>query len=273
MQNLQKKYLIHLREKVIAIKHFIYSYCLFILYWINDTILIFKNLRQDTDKYNLHFLSILYNALIKYPLLGFRPAEFFMYRLYKNSYNEYVTFFESVIKLIRVNNHMPYLLDDKMYFSSYLHKKNNEIKTPNLIAHFDHRNKKITHYAEPTTDKVVIKPIKGYGGKGVKVVSSDKFVEELKKCNRSYIAEDFIEQHSFLNKIFSESVNTIRIITVKNNGDAVPAVAAFRVGRTSTDQIDNSSKGGITISIDMESGMLKGGHTYYKHGHTEYSYH
>ena len=62
--------------------------------YLFEVVQIIKNLQKDTKKYKLSSFSILYNTLIKYPLLGFQPSAFFMYRLYENSYTEYLTLFE-----------------------------------------------------------------------------------------------------------------------------------------------------------------------------------
>ena len=270
MQNSHKNYLARFHEKISDIAYQIFVFYVFIKVWIKGTISVLRNIKRDVNRYNLHYLPTLYNALIKYPVLGFRPSEFFMYKLYKNSYKVYISFFDCLSNEVRINKHMPYLLVDKLQFKLYVKDK---LEGPKLIAYFNHRNKKITHYAKPTTDKVVIKPSQGFSGGGIKIVSSDNFVEALKKCSTSYIAEEYVEQHSFINKIFPDSVNTIRMLSIKKNGDPIPIKAALRVGRTSTNQVDNITLGGITIDVDMESGMLKKGHTFYQFDFSEYLTH
>jgi len=159
-----------------------------------------------------------------------------MYRLYENSYKDYLTFFNYISKSISKNKHMPHLLDNKLCFKLHLSDK---ISTPNLVAHFEYHNKKITHYAEPSSDKLVLKPIIGLWGKGTKVVTTNGFTEALKSCSKSYIVEDFIKQHDFLNEIFNGSVNTIRIITIKMNEDIIVISAILRVGTISTKKTTN----------------------------------
>jgi len=242
----------------------------FVWEYTHGAFLVLKNVKRDSKKYDLPVSSILYNALIKYPLIGFIPSNFFLYRLYENSYKDYMNFFERTIKVGERNNHMYYLLINKLRFKLHIRGK---IKNPKLIAYFDHKSKKITNYAKPSTDKIVIKPTGGSGGMGVKVISSDRFIEELKKCSRDYLAEEFIEQHNLINKIFSGSVNTVRVLTLKKNEDVIVIKAMLRVGGTHTKGVDNISLGGIGIDINMESGKLGKGRPYYQYDDIEYKRH
>lgn len=273
MQDSEKNYRITLREVLSYLRRTLAFYCIFIKLWFSDSIFIIKNINRDVNKYNLHPLSIVYNTMIKYPLKGFRPAEFFMYKLFKNSYKEYLTFFLGYMKIVSANKIRPYLLDNKLSFKSHIQSNCNGIKTSKLLAYYDHDTKKITHYAEPSSKKVVLKPLIGHGGYGFKKISADKIKEELKKCITSYIAEDFIEQHNLLNLIFSESVNTIRVLTLKKDDNYYVIKAILRVGRTSTKGVDNISSGGISINIDMKTGTLGKGRRDYRYGDAEYEIH
>ena len=40
------------------------------------------------------------------------------------------------------------------------------------------------------------------GGKGIKIIDSKLLNDSLKNCSKNYIAEEYIYQHEFLNKIF-----------------------------------------------------------------------
>ena len=64
--------------------------------------MLLKNLKKESKKNNLNFLSIIYNSLIKYPILGFQPTHFFMYRLYENSYKKYHSYY-TFFKIIKMN--------------------------------------------------------------------------------------------------------------------------------------------------------------------------
>ncbi len=245
----------------------------FVWLWIKDTFLIFRNIKRDVRQCNLNSLSILYNALIKYPLLGFEPIQFFEYKLYKNSYKEYMTINDTLIKIGEKNKQdpfKPYLLDNKFSFKKHIYEK---IRVPKLIAYFNHHNKKIEHYNNPSNNKVVIKNVLGEGGGGVRIVPADNFIDFFKKSRKSKIAEEFIEQHNFLNEIFNGSVNTIRCITAQNNDGIFLLNTTLKVGVKKTKGRDNVHFGGFCVGIDMESGELGIGRPFYHVGNVEYKRH
>jgi hypothetical protein len=241
---------------------------LYIYFW--DVLLIFKNLWNNTKKYNLSSLSILYNILLKYPAIGFRPSSYFMYKLYQNSYKNYLTFFQGISQVIKKNRKMTYFLDDKLKFNIHLQ---NKIKVPKLIASYNCKNKKIIRYNKPQSSKLVVKPIKGMGGKDINIINSENLNQYLKNCKKSCIAEEFIKQHPKLNMIFSGSVNTIRILTLKKNTKITVIDAILRLGRKNTKHLDNISQGGISVKIEMSSGKMGKGYTFYEYGHNEYTHH
>ena len=243
---------------------------LFLKIYVCDVFLILKKIKKDVKKYNLSSFTILYNSTIKYPLIGFRPSNFFMYKFYKNSYKNYLTFFEGISKVIRLNKYDHYLLDNKLEFKLHVCDK---LNVPALIAYFDYKNKKLTNISESRTKKVVIKPTNGLGGKDIKIVSSDTMLETLNNCSRSCIAEEFINQHESINNIFSESVNTIRILTLKKNNQIDIVHMILKVGRSSTKHLDNIGQGGISVDIDISSGTLGKGYTFYEFGHIEHTHH
>ena len=236
----------------------------YIWLWTLGSFLVLKNIKRDVQKCNLHSFSILYNALIKYPLLGFEPSQFFEYKLYKNSYKEYMTIYDTLVKIREINKkdpYKPYLLDNKLSFKMHI---NDRVRFPKLIAYYNHRNKKIKFYDKPSNNKVVIKNLLGGGGVGVWIASADNYIDILKKNRfKSKIAEEFIMQHNFLNEIFNGSVNTVRCITVQNNESIYLLNTTLKVGVKKSKGKDNVHFGGFCIEIDMETGKLGIGRPFY----------
>jgi len=248
---------------------------IYLIWWyideaIKDVFVIFQNLKKDVNTKNLNVFSIIYNTLIKYPLMGFLPSSYFKYKLYENSYKDYFSFCEIYPRISKKNSQDLYLFDNKLLFKLYLDKK---IKQTKLIAYYNYRNNKIIHYTTPSKDKVVLKPIKGAGGKGISIISSKGFNEVLKKCQKNYLVEDFIEQNDFLKKIFSKSVNTVRVLTYKDKEKIKVISLILKVGISSTGYVDNIVRGGVPIAIDLGSGMLLKAHFYKNHDHIKYSKH
>ena len=78
---------------------------------------------------------------------------------------------------------------------------------------------------------------------------------------------------SGFNDIFSETVNTLRIITYIKNGDIIFIKGTLKVGQEPNVIVDNVAKGGIGINLDLKTGTLGFGYTSYKNGFIEYRAH
>jgi hypothetical protein len=127
---------------------------------------------------------------------------------------------------------------------------------------------------------VIFKPIEGDGGEGIFLceyitgsfywnqipINEETFLNKLSKLNHYFIS-DLVQQHDYSNTIYSKSVNTIRIITMKDPLTLEPfiAVAAQRIGNEVSRPVDNCAKGGFTANIDLDTGILsKAVRTYFK---------
>jgi len=256
-------HLVHLKEYGLVSLGLITS-------WYHEGPYIIHNLKKNKKKFGMNPIFLFYNSFIKYQLLGFLPSEYFEYQLYKNDYKNYVPFID-LINGSKINKMAGDLLVSKYKFKKILVE--NRIFTPKLIAFYNHKEKKIYHYDKPTTDKIIVKPNNGGGGVGVKILKYHNYENIVKKMKKDYLVEEYIEQHSFLNKIFDGSVNSIRILTIKKDDDFVILKAILRTGRKTTKSVDNFSQGGLSINIDIETGILKKGKTHFKHGDIEYEKH
>lgn len=115
-----------------------------------------------------------------------------------------------------------------------------------------------------TKDIIIKKKENSWGGKDIFKLSK----KDIDKNNSSfsnlfyqiiagrYIFQNFIEQHESLNRINPNSINTIRIDTFVNVQSEVKIICTRL--RTSSGQsfLDNVSKGGLFIGIDIEKGYL-----------------
>ncbi|MCI9042651.1 MAG: hypothetical protein HFJ93_01875 [Muribaculaceae bacterium] len=80
-----------------------------------------------------------------------------------------------------------------------------------------------------------------------------------------YLIQRTVEQHNVLSAIHPQSLNTMRLVTVRDlSGDAGIVVfpSILRVG-TGGSSVDNTSRGGLAIGIDLATGRLRP-HGYYK---------
>lgn len=91
-----------------------------------------------------------------------------------------------------------------------------------------------------------------YGGR---IVPIDEFKAILGKGR--FLVQKTLKQHDAINRIFSKSINTIRIVTVHNRqtNEIEVISAVLRVG-TGNNNVDNWAAGGLSIGINLENGRL-----------------
>lgn len=122
---------------------------------------------------------------------------------------------------------------------------------------------------------VVIKPKDGSLGYGIHIFH-DLTKEELKELSQKYemgfVMEELIRQGSEMAVLHPQSVNTVRITTLRV-GDKINIIHPFfKVGRAGN-IVDNAAQGGIFGVIDIDTGVVtsacdKHGNRYIKHPET-----
>lgn len=67
-----------------------------------------------------------------------------------------------------------------------------------------------------------------------------------------------IEQHPYADSIYDKTLNTMRIITIRNidDGNMKVTFAVQRIGIEASIPVDNGSRGGLAAKIDLQSGTL-----------------
>lgn len=118
------------------------------------------------------------------------------------------------------------------------------------------------------TQAVVVKPIGGFRGQGVKFVTSkdaasDCDIGQLTAAARKpghdeMIIVDRIEQAYYSAEISPVSSNTVRVVCMRRplTRELFIPVAVHRFGTRRTAPLDNFSKGGLSCAIDLETGRL-----------------
>lgn len=114
---------------------------------------------------------------------------------------------------------------------------------------------------------IVIKPsISSWGGRNILFLKGSKSVDEIEKVFKDYgknfIVQGVLKQHEKLAAIHSESVNTIRIITILLNGEVNVLSACLRMG-VGKSQVDNFSQGGIGCGIKADGQLRNIGYDRY----------
>jgi hypothetical protein len=271
-------------------------------------VIFLKNMKKQLnilykDKSRKPFLQILIEVIHTAIKLKGIPSHYFSYFLYRRGESNYLDYLgkNEILKIhqsIHDKNTMQ-ILDNKLFFQKYFEKT--EIKIPNLLAHnfgnmFFLKNYKIqidnieeffeilyNLLKHSNSDSIFIKPIIGAFGENVHKITLNNITnmelgkrEELFKeiLSGNFIFQETVTQHPDINKIYSQSLNTVRIDTfINDDRESEILSAAMRMG-TDGSYIDNMSGGGFFIGINLETGCLKkNGLTYFKYGAKMYARH
>ncbi len=105
------------------------------------------------------------------------------------------------------------------------------------------------------TGRFIIKPTNGKQGKGVKICRD---LADLKKHDGfDAVVTSFVFQADYAKAIYEPSLNTIRVLMLRDRDNRpVPLRAFHRFGTLKSGSIDNLSAKGISASVDIESGAL-----------------
>lgn len=177
-------------------------------------------------------------------------------------------------KLSNRENHN-ILLHDKNLFSNLCDYY--QIPTQPIIACAMNKQFEWKKYTE---NELFIKKNDGYGGSVVMVCTYDKneniFIENdktyspaelVQEIDGDFIIQERIIQHELINKLYSKTINTIRVVSTNTHGNVKIHGAQLKFG-TKKSKMDTWAAGGIIIKVDLNSGKLApyGYHKYAKYG-------
>lgn len=209
----------------------------------------------------------------------------------QKAYVHYSTFMHRRMELNQlIEGNCACILRDKLYFSIFTEGLG--LQEPNTLFYtldgdlYDFCTKTRT-----TAESILAlgecqlfcKPLDGQCGKGIfllqvkegrmvvieKKVNSNHPVETVEKemdaiglreyCSQGrYIMQAYVKQHPDMSRLHPQSVNTIRLVTVRSLKDGqihvMPSI--LRIG-TGESIVDNTSQGGLAVGIDTKTGYLK----------------
>lgn len=128
----------------------------------------------------------------------------------------------------------------------------------------------LAEFCNNNLGKFFVKPFDGECGKGIftmelkeghiEVDKEEVSIHALREmCNGgTYLVQRLVRQHPEMSKLHPQSLNTIRLVTVKNihTGDIAVLPSILRIG-TGDAIVDNTSQGGVAVGIDFENNRLK----------------
>ena len=208
---------------------------------------------------------------------GFSFAESKRFNFPKNNYKDYISTWEAYLPRLRARKTNTNISDDKLLFSLVF---GNVVEVPTVYATITEG--KVCSVGQYNVDNEniydflvqnggVIKDRSGYNGYNVFVFDGDgsklfyknaemkkeQFIEILESV-KGAILQKKIVQGSFERGLFGDSVNTLRIISLKKKDENEHEIigAVQRIGTKRSAPVDNFSQGGGSALIDLETGEL-----------------
>lgn len=127
---------------------------------------------------------------------------------------------------------------------------------------FVNKNISFEEFLEKTKglDTLICKPVYGTHGEGVEKIAipddmeGKKQVYDLLMSKKKSQIEEVIVQHHEISEFCSTSVNTVRLMTILDNGKVNYMYSVLRLGTGGL--IDGAGGGGFFAPIDVESGIV-----------------
>lgn len=105
-------------------------------------------------------------------------------------------------------------------------------------------------------NEIVFKPaVDTGGGRGIHIGKSADILPIIKSSEERFLIQTVQTQHEGMAVFHPDSLNTIRLMTLRKEGEIVPLSAVYRVG-VGASRVDNQAAGGISCGID-ERGCLR----------------
>ena len=214
------------------------------------------------------------------------PNEFFfMYgfdvknREERNTYMNYQPFMarRNYLNHDKNSHNSTCILRNKLYFD--LFARSIGVQTPRVIAYYTNNQLysvengfsqiSFTELANLGDQTLFCKEMAGECGAGIfklKIASGKFYKNDTKISSREieslihdsdYIFQELVEQHPRMSELYSMSVNTMRLVTVRSMKDGkihlMPSI--LRVGANGS-FVDNTSQGGLAVGFNLETGQL-----------------
>ena len=213
-----------------------------------------KKIGKKTNKNYIFIILDMIRAGIKYQAGYYDYQEFEFYNLNRKQRKTYLTRGKNNQIIKKFNDKSKfYLIDNK---ENFYRGYKEFIKRDWILL-----NGKNFDEFEQFLEKnkiAIVKPVDGEGGKGVEKIENinlneNRILYEKLVKNKQNIVEQCIMQHKELNKLYSDSVNSLRMFTFYKEGKVYFLQAILKIGNGGV--VDNFSSGGMYAYVD-ENGYV-----------------
>ena len=215
---------------------------------------VLKTVKRRTKKpYIIVFIDIVYSGL-KYQAGYIDYLDFELYSVPHKKRNTFITRGINNEYVKKLNNlETMKLLKDKTYFL-------NENFDLTKRAWINLKTVSFEEYKEFAIANPIIiaKPIDGICGRGIfkydqNEISIDAMYDDMIN-NQRYLLEPYMIQHPVLMKLHPNSLNSLRIVTIRIDGTTTIPFACLRCGNGKV--VDNLNSGGFAARIDIDTGII-----------------
>lgn len=105
-------------------------------------------------------------------------------------------------------------------------------------------------------NSLIVKPIHGAKGRGVRRIDRWEDLSSWMQGTTGGLIYERLTQHSYAERIFPKSLNTIRVVTMVDNDGPFVASSVHRFGTTASAPVDNWSSAGLCAAINPETGVI-----------------
>ena len=208
-----------------------------------------KSVSKKAKKSQFYILFDMIRCGMKYQAGYYDYQEFEFYKISGDKRNTFLTRGK--------NNEIIRKYNDKKYFDLFNDKiKFNGIFSDCLGRNWINLNTASCDDFTAFMNKnpvVIAKPIDGEGGNGIEKYSvSDsvtaKNIYQSAISKKQFLVEEFVKQHDDMNKLYSNSVNTMRMFTFCKDGEGHFLQAILKIGNGGV--TDNFSSGGMYTFVE-----------------------
>ena len=221
---------------------------------MNDRI---KKISKITNKSRLSIFKDIVHCAIKFGA-GYADYDLFeMYNLTEEERDTYITRGRNNELIKKYNNpEKDHLFRNKVEFNTlfkdFINREFIEVNTSKKEDVLKFMKKHQTFMA---------KPVLGTCGKGIEKINIkdysniDEIYDYLTAPNMNFELEELIIQDQDVSKIYADSINTVRMVTILDD-DKIPHVicAYFRIGNGK--YVDNFNSGGMVAPVNEETGEV-----------------
>lgn len=233
-----------------------------------------------TEKANKSIETFVHEDLTRWQYLKLRATLFWYRYLYRISFDEYFLFNANDLKSSGIRKFAGE--DDHLMYADSMNKKENKaVFDDKYLAYqrfkgFYKRDIELFPASETSGGGIftkfqlfvskhpvfIVKPIKSTLGKGVAKYKigdwpneNDLYQHLVKTYTKGFVTEELIIQDDALARLHPQSVNSIRVTTIRFD-DRVEFIYPFlRIGKGES-VVDNAGAGGVMGLVDVETGIV-----------------